>query len=260
MPSPSDAPSSDDVREVLLELAHELGAAEEMALTGEGNVSGKLDADRFLVKASGTRLADLTGDELVEVETAPLRALFERAPDPDDPEMEDLLLEARRDPDALKPSVETLFHARLLELPGVRYVGHTHPIAANGLLASPRAEAFARRRIFPDQIVYCGAESVLVPYVDPGAPLARTIAERVDRFRTRTGGIPRTVFLRNHGVVAVGASAGEVRAAVRMAEKSARIFLGALRAGGPDFLPDAEVRRIERRQDEEYRRSMIGRT
>jgi hypothetical protein len=121
-----------------------------------------------------------------------------------------------------------------------------------------QAEAFARRRLIPDQIVYCGAESVLVPYVDPGALLARAVAERVDSFRVRTGGIPRTICLRNHGLIALGATASEVKAAILMAEKSARMFVGALQAGGPDFLPEKQVCRIETRQDEQYRREMIG--
>ena len=235
-----------------------------MAIMGEGNVSASIGEDRFLVKASGTELATLREAELVAVDRTKLAPFFEAeakaedGPALGDEEMETLLLASRTDPEALKPSVETLFHAWLLGLPGVSVVGHTHPVAVNQLLCSPHAEAFARRRLIPDQIVYCGAESVLVPYVDPGALLARAIAERVDTFRERTGGVPRTILLRNHGLIALGATTSEVEAAILMAEKSARMFVGALRAGGPDFLPEKQVRRIETRQDEQYRRAMVG--
>ena len=83
-----------------------------------------------------------------------------------------LLLSARVESDALKPSVETLFHAWLLSLDGVRFVGHVHAIATNAILCSPYAETFANQRLIPDQVVYCGASSVLIPYVDPGLVLA----------------------------------------------------------------------------------------
>src|SRR5690606_22302984 len=102
--------------------------------------------------------------------------------------------DVRVNSDALKPSVESLFHAWLLGLPDVRFVGHAHPVAVNQLLCSPGAQQFARKRLFPDQIVYCGAESVLVPYVDPVLVLARRIAAEVDAFRMRTGRLPVTIL------------------------------------------------------------------
>ena len=46
----------DEVTRNLLELAFAAGDGREMAILGEGNVSGAIDAGRFLVKASGTSL------------------------------------------------------------------------------------------------------------------------------------------------------------------------------------------------------------
>ena len=80
-------------------------------------------------------------------------------------------MESRTDESAAKPSVEGLFHAFLLTLPGISFVGHVHAIAVNQILCSPRAEEFATKRTFPDEIVCCGTESVLVPYTDPGVIL-----------------------------------------------------------------------------------------
>ncbi len=248
----------DTVRRHLLELAAHVGEARQMAILGEGNISGKLDGGRFLVKASGTRLAALQPDHLIAVEAGPLLAAMEGDIEMDDAAMKRLLLDARVDAEALKPSVESLFHAWLLQAPGVNYVGHTHPIAVNEILCSPHAEDFATKRLFPDQIVYCGAESVLVSYVDPGLTLAREIARQVDAFRARTGQAPKTILLKNHGLIALGSNHTEVMAALDMAEKAACIFVGAASLGGPVFMAPHHVRRIDHRPDEHYRQRMLG--
>lgn len=241
----------------LIDLAATAGDDRRMAILGEGNVSGAAGADTFLVKASGTRLAALGTDHLVEVRFAPLLAAVEDELDWQDEDVERLLLDARVDADALKPSVESLFHAWLLRLPGVRFVGHAHPVAVNQILCSPRAGEYARKRLFPDQVVYCGAESVLVPYVDPGLPLARRIAAEVEAFRLRTDRVPRTILIENHGLVATGGTHAEVAAALAMAEKSAAIYVGAVTVGGPVFMSDEQVRRIAARVDEHYRQRML---
>lgn len=246
------------LRNALMELGGASARFEHMALLGEGNVSARLDDARFLVKASGTSLKTLRPEHLVEVWSRPLRDALAGDDAIDDEAMRDLLLRARVDPEVLKPSVESLFHAWLLGLEGIAFVGHTHPVAVNQILCSPRAEAFARERLFPDQVVYCGAESVLVPYVDPGLVLAREISRRVDRFHHRTGTVPKTILLENHGLIALGSTATEVRAALWMTEKAARIFVGAAALGGPVFLPSEQVARIAGRLDEHYRQGMLS--
>ena len=85
------------------------------------------------------------------------------------------MLAARLDSAAKKPSIEALFHAYLLTLPGVRCVGHVHAIAVNQILCSPRAREFAEKRACPDEIVMCGVESVFVPYAEPGLGLSQAI-------------------------------------------------------------------------------------
>jgi len=244
------------VREALIALAHRAGSAQQMALFGEGNVSSKIDSDRFFVKASGTQLATLTESQLTMVDARPILAALD-SDAADDNEVEALLLASRVEADALKPSVETLFHAWLLQLPGVEFVAHTHPIAVNQLLCSPRAKEFAECRLFPDQIVYCGAESVLIPYVDPGMVLARRIAKEVEAFLQRTGILPKTILLENHGMIALGKAATEVEAALLITEKSARVFVGSVAVGGPVFLPPHQVQRIAGRIDEHYRQRMM---
>lgn len=250
-------PDSETIRARLLRLAYTLSDERQMAILGEGNVSARVDAERFLVKASGTSLCALLPEHLVEVRTGPFLDALAGADDLDDDSQHRLLLDGRVSERTLKPSVESLFHAWLLTLPGVSFVGHVHPIACLQILCSPHREAFARRRLIPDQVVYCGAESVLVPYVDPGLALARAIAARVEAFMDRTGRLPRTILLENHGVIGLGASVEETAAALGMLEKSARMFIGAAALGGPVFMPPEEVARIAARSDEHYRRRML---
>ena len=249
--------SRERVRQQLLELAHNVGDSRHMSILGEGNVSANVDEIHFLVKASGTQMPVLRPNELVEVDRRPVLQALESGDHMTDGDIERLLLDVRTDPEVLKPSVETLFHAWFLSLPGVDVVGHVHAIAVNQLLASPWKHEFAKRRVIPDQVVYCGEESVLVPYVDPGLVLARRIALEVDAFRERTGGVPKTVLLENHGIIALGRHTSAVSAALAMAEKAARIFVGAASLGGPVFMEEDQVRRIAGRTDEHYRQRML---
>ncbi len=248
----------EQVRKQLLELAADAGDSRHMAILGEGNISASIDERYFLVKASGTRISALKPEHLVEVDAKPLREALKGESSYRDEEIEQMMLDARVDREALKPSVESLFHAWFLALPGVNFVGHTHAIAVNQILCSPRVQDFATKRLIPDQVVYCGAESVVVPYVDPGMVLARRIATEVERFTERTGRTPKTILMENHGIIGLGKTHTDVIAALSMAEKSARIFLGAAALGGPVFMDEEQVHRIDGRMDEHYRQRMLS--
>jgi rhamnose utilization protein RhaD (predicted bifunctional aldolase and dehydrogenase) len=243
----------------LLKLSHDLGREDRnLAMLGEGNTSCRLDKDTFLVKASGSSLANLEEGQLVACRFAALLPLLKAGP-MTDAEVGQALLAARVDAAGPKPSVEAVFHAYLLSLPGIEVVGHTHPVAVNSILCAGDAPArrFADERRFPDEIVCCGAKSVLVPYVDPGTILAQKIAEETDKFITAENRPPRVVLLQNHGLIALGATTGAVLAATLMAEKTARIFAGAAAMGGSSALSAQNVARIDSRPDEHYRRRML---
>jgi rhamnose utilization protein RhaD (predicted bifunctional aldolase and dehydrogenase) len=153
----------------LLEISHEFGRR-ELCILGEGNVSGHLSHDRFVVKASGSSLATLVSKQLTEARfDRLLAALDDRL---DDEAIERRLLESRVNPEALKPSVETFFHAYLLTLPGINYVGHTHPIPVNQILCTEHAQEFAVERQCPMRSS-AAPTSLLIPYVDPGLALTR---------------------------------------------------------------------------------------
>lgn len=242
----------------LLELSHQLGREDQpFAILGEGNTSAGLDEKTFLVKASGCQLGTLTQDQLTECHYEPLLGLLLEE-EATREEVDEVLLSARKDEHAAKPSLEAMFHAWLLSLEGVSFVGHCHPVRINQILCSPRAVDFASARMFPDEVICCGTSSVLVPYADPGLALAKQIREETLAYMDRHEGfLPRLILLKNHGAIAIGTSAAGVLATLRMAEKAAAIFIGAASLGGPDFLPRSEVRQLSGRPDEIYRQKQL---
>ncbi len=250
--------SPDDSICALLELSHQLGDEKRgLAILGEGNTSTRLPDGLFAVKASGSSLHNLDRAGVSRCHLSKVLDLFER-PDISDDETESALLDSRAFADDRKPSVEALFHAYLLGLPDVHFVGHTHPVAVNAVGCSPRAAEFANRRLFPDEIVCCGAQSALVPYVNPGVPLARKVRDEVEAFHAKWNQIPRLILLQNHGLIALGKTHQAVLATTLMAEKAATIWQGAAALGGPTFLSDEQVEYIAGWNAEAYRQNMIN--
>lgn len=232
--------------------------AMDYAILGEGNSSAGADAGTFFVKASGVSLRDITESGFVRVRRAPILELLFRASIGDD-EVRDAMLAARIDTmTPIRPSVETLFHAYLLSLPGIQFVGHTHPTPVNAILCSQQAEEAVSGRLFPDEIVCCGPSPCWVPYVDPGQPLAREMKARVDAYIEEHRVPPRIILMQNHGLIALGRSVSEVESATAMYVKTARIILGTYALGGPNFLSPQNVDRIYTRPDEKYREKQIG--
>lgn len=241
----------------LLDLSHKLGREDRgLAILGEGNTSARLDEQTFAVKASGSNLMTLSEDGVTACRFSDVLRLFERENLSDD-EIDEALLASRADENSRKPSTEAVFHAYLLTLPDVNFVGHTHPIQVNSILAGPRARDFAEKRLFPDEIVCCGAVSAFVPYCNPGAPLARAIKKEVENFQDAFGQTPRLILLGNHGIIATGKTPDAVLATTLMAQKAAQIFLGAAALGGPKFLTSEQVEYIAGWSAEAYRQKIL---
>lgn len=243
----------------VVELSNRLGEpANDYVILGEGNTSVLEDDGTFWVKASGTQLRTITPAGFVRVSLDRALSMLQ-TPDLNDEGIRDGLLAAKTEqtPDPL-PSVETVVHAVCLRMPGVRFVGHTHPVAVNAITCSIRFRELLGGRTFPDEVVVCGPEAALVPYVDPGLRLAIEVQRTLDAFVEARGCPPKVVYLQNHGLIAMGASAREVENITAMAVKAARILIGTLAAGGPAFLPLAQVDRLHGRADEHYRQRIIG--
>ena len=247
----------------LITMTRALGEpALDYVIIGEGNTSMRRDDDCFFVKASGQQMRDIGEDGFVAVRLAPILAML------DDPpqtltEQKAITESAILPPNALggnegglapSPSIEVSFHAMLLHDCGVQFIGHTHPGAINQILCSEYAANFAAQRRFPDEVVLCGPQSALVPYADPGLPLANIMRERVRKYMAQYDEAPKLILLENHGMIALGDSPAEILNITAMAVKAARIYLGALLTGKPTHLPAEEVSHLYQRPDEIYRR------
>lgn len=245
--------------EQLVGLSRELGnPRNDYAILAEGNTSTLVGDDRFLLKASGSSLCQATTASFVSVSLDAVHGML-KSPPADDDELTRGLMGCLAEETTLRPSTEAPLHALALTIGGARWVGHTHPSAVNAILCSQRAEAVIGGSLFPDQIVVCGPNPLFVPYFNPGIELALAFRDRLRDHQERHGAPPKTVYLQNHGLIALGESPGEVLRIHAMAVKSARILVGALAAGDPSYLIESDADRIETRQDEHYRRKMLAR-
>ena len=248
--------------EALIKLSHELGSAShEWAILGEGNTSMRLDTDTFAVKASGSQLGSLTAEQLATVRFTPILDALTSSRDWNDDDVKDLLLSSCTGTGRM-PSTETLMHAYLLTLPEIAFVGHTHVTSINGLMCSVRGwEAVSGGgRLFPDEIVVCGVAPCTVPYVDPGVPLARALRSQVEAYLQEHGVPPKTIYLQNHGFIALGRSSTEVVSIHMMADKAAKVLARALAIGEPTYLTAANVARIYTWPAEHFRQKALGLT
>ncbi len=247
------------VRDDLVAMSRKLGeSAFDAVILGEGNTSARVDADTFLVKGSGCQLAAMVPEDFVHLRFAGVVELLERD-GAREADMAASYESAKVDPaQRRRPSIETLFHAACLTLPGVAVVAHTHPQAINALTCSTGFPTVLSGRMFPDEAVVLGRDSVFIPYLDPGVALARAIRGGIEDYRRHHGSVPKVVYMQNHGVIALGASCAEAVAITAMAIKAARIRLGALTAGGIARLSDEIVDHLINRPDEKLRQKMIS--
>lgn len=236
---------ADDPLAQLLWLGHEIGREDRgLALPGEGSVSVRLGEGRFGVRCSGTALHELTKADICQCDSKEIISFID-SQGSDTSDLQAALIKTVPT-GAPRPTTESLFHAWLLQLEGVHFVGHCHPEACLQILCSPVADRFADHRMFPDEILNCGPQSTLVPYLEPGAQLARELRAKVNIYiRRNFGRPPRLILLQNHGIIALGETAKGVLNTLLMAEKAARIFVGAAQLGGPNFMTPAMVTRID---------------
>lgn len=145
-----------------------------------GNTSIK-SGDVMWIKASGTELAHAETDTIfVAVDRNAAKA---EAAGAGDGSCKATVLDTTN---ALRPSIETTFHAAL----DWEIVAHTHSIATLVHAISPEGRIAAQEKL-------SGLNAVFVPYAKPGVPLTREILARVT---PQT----RVVVLQNHGLICCG--------------------------------------------------------
>ena len=185
--------SASDPLDDLVRLSRLIGADLRLVQPGGGNTSMKL-GDVLLVKGSGTDLRTIGPEGFTRLSLSRLAPLA-RADSMDDAEMMRFMAGCML-ADGPVPSVETPLHSLLPH----RVIAHTHDVATMSLTNVP--DATAERLIgelFGDEIAY-------VPYSRPGFPLARAVADMVNRMPPGAKGLA----LAHHGLVVWGEDADEV--------------------------------------------------
>jgi rhamnose utilization protein RhaD (predicted bifunctional aldolase and dehydrogenase) len=248
-------------REGLLALCHEIGEpARDLVLGAEGNVSERVGDSHMLIKASGCSMRTMTESDLLVVDRTSLLSLLARE-SVTDQETAHAYRQAVVSYGAVErvPSVEAILHAVIYADSDATIIAHTHPVAVNAILCSAAAGLLVEGSLFPDQIVVLGRRQILVPYTDPGVPLAQAVQSALRAFRADHATTPRVIYLANHGVFVLASTSAEAILITEMVVKVARVLLGTLSAGGPAFLPEHHVARIDGRPDEHYRRAILAR-
>ncbi len=242
----------------LLEMSLRLGdPARDYVILGEGNTSARIDEETFWVKGSGFELPGITPEGFVRVRFDVMLGLLE-ADDISDDAVKQVLADACVEQGAPRPSTEAFLHALLLKLEGVNFIAHTHPVPVNMITCAQGAEEAISGRLFPDEIVVCGIAPMWVPFADPGLALARQLEQSVDEYIGNYRQRPKSVWMQNHGLIALGGSAREAESITAMSVKAARILVGTYALGGPHFLTEAQANRIAGRPDELYRQDRLG--
>ena len=240
----------------LIEVSHWLANPElDAVILAEGNVSQSVTDSTFWVKASGFQLGSIAANGFVLVDSNPILSLFDA--NLSDHEVKDALRSATLIGGPSVPSVETFMHAWLLSLPGVTCVLHGHPVPLIAIASSPEASKICANRLFPDEIVCCGPETVWVPYVDPGLPLAQAIRDATLRYIENWQDFPRTILLGNHGLISLGGNLPQAKAAFQMGVKAGRAWTQSLAMGWPNVLSSESIARIAGRPDEHYRQRLL---
>lgn len=195
------ADAGPDPLDQLIHLSHLIGHDTRLVQPGGGNTSIK-EGDTLLVKGSGTDLRTIGRGGFTRLSLsrlAPLRA----ADSMSDAEMMRFMAQCMVE-DGPAPSVETPLHALL----PYKVIAHTHDVPTMSLTNIRDSEAERLLgELFDGRVVY-------VPYVRPGFPLARAVAQLlVGGSEGRRGGriAEHTIALAlaHHGLVVWGQDAAE---------------------------------------------------
>jgi rhamnose utilization protein RhaD (predicted bifunctional aldolase and dehydrogenase) len=247
----------DLVPEELVALTRSLGErSRDLVILAEGNTSQRLPDGRVLVKASGSNMRTATEEDFVVVEVDPLVALM-TSPAATQADLTAALDAGEHGGRRRRASIETLVHVAAQAFAPTAFVGHTHPTAVVGLLASVHAATAFERHVYSDEAVVIG-RPLFVPYATPGIDLGRVYFAALRDYADRHGELPTLVLLGNHGIVVNAPSPAGVEAASEMAVKGALVRVAAYSVGGVVPLDTASVDKFFARDDVVERRARIG--
>lgn len=209
------------------DLVYLAGQLSKFVVGSEGNIS-KRTLEGFNIKASGESFSRLNINSFVNCDIAGNPLVNQTN----------------------KPSIETSIHAWIYKNSSYKYIAHTHPTNLLKILCSNYTERFAEQRLFPDQVVFNGAKSQVIPYAMPGKPLL-TCLENMIR-----GNIPNLLLLKNHGLICCGESIREIVTMTEICDKSAEIFSSIIAMNSTSFLTEDNIKEINQSDDEAYRRNL----
>jgi L-fuculose-phosphate aldolase len=197
----------------------------------EGNISRK-NKNSITIKASGAKINNITNDDFVDVDFYGTQLNnFDK-----------------------KGSIELGFHLFLLSNFDIKYVSHTHPTNTLKILTTNKSKLFAEKRFFPDQVVFNGKKSCLVPYAKPGVDLTNSIKKSIHSFISEENFFPKLILLENHGIIVCGKTIDECTIITEICEKSAEIFLTQFEI---NYLSDSEINNLITDKNEIYRLSKV---
>jgi rhamnulose-1-phosphate aldolase/alcohol dehydrogenase len=216
-----------------------IGSCAELVLHGGGNTSVKTtqrdlfgrDVAVLCVKGSGSDLGAVEPEGLPAVRLEPLREL--RALEAlSDQQMVNAVRGALMDSRAPNPSVEALLHAFLPHT----FVDHTHANAILVLTDQPDADAHIQN-VFGDEVA-------VLPWIMPGFPLAKAVADALERHPGCRG-----IVLKKHGLFTFGDDARtSYERTIELVDRAER-YIGrriggrpAMLGGDPPPLPPADRR------------------
>jgi len=197
--SEADAQGKSDL-DLIIHASHLIGAEESLVLWGGGNTSVKgrgpdfrgRDREVMWIKGSGSDLKTIQAKHFAGVLLDEVRPLLDRTDEMDDDAMVAYLAHCLLDPQAPRPSIETLLHGFL----PFKFIIHTHADLIQAVTNNARGEQAVEEAF--------GHEAVAVPYRRPGFRLSRivhaAVAGQMDA---------KFLVLRKHGLITWGETARE---------------------------------------------------
>jgi rhamnulose-1-phosphate aldolase/alcohol dehydrogenase len=205
-----------------------IGSDPSLVLHGGGNTSTKLveldhlgrEVRVLRIKGSGSDLATAEARHFPGLRLDELLPLREREAMSDD-EMVAYLARCLVEPDAPRPSIETLLHAFL----PAAHVDHVHADAICSLANAPDPKAAVHEVL--------GDDLAVVPYLRPGFELSKRVADLADA---------RAVVLAHHGLVTWGETHEESYGlTLELISRAAEHLGSPTRRAAAPFDPDDEL-------------------
>jgi len=189
-----------ELLETIANLSHEFGSP-DFVKGGGGNTSCKT-ADTLWIKASGTTLAGLTAESLIEMDRARLKTLHGITPPSDAKQREALVKRVMEESRALGVTGRASVEAPLHNCLDYTYVVHTHPYLVNALTCGKQGALHAKR-LFP--------EALWIDYIDPGYTLCIFVERKIAEYAEQVGHHPQVIVLKNHGIFVAANTADGIR-------------------------------------------------